>query len=152
MSCFAPNETDPARGHTTGRAWCNGAYARTRAAAWHFAQPDLFDRIEEASHAALDDAPFGVIGMARNGRVEIYNATESKLAGLSPSRVIGRHLFTAVAPCTNNYMIGHRFETEETLDATVDYVFTLRMSPTPVRLRLLKRPDARLMYMVVERR
>ena len=77
---------------------------------------------------------------------------DAALAGLSPARVLGRHFFTAVAPCTNNFMVAQRFETEAEIDATLDYVFTLRMAPTPVTLRLLKRPAARYMYLLVERR
>jgi photoactive yellow protein len=69
-----------------------------------------------------------------------------------PANVIGRHFFSAVAPCTNNFMVAYRFETEPALDAVTDYVFTLRMQPTAVRLRLLKQPLRRLMYLVVERR
>jgi hypothetical protein len=37
------------------------------------------------------------------------------------------------------------------LDAVIDYVFTLRMQPTKVKLRLLKQPGRRRMYLVVER-
>jgi hypothetical protein len=47
-------------------------------------------------------------------------------------------------------MVAQRFETEPALDAIVDYVFTLRMQPTKVRLRLLRQPGRR-MYLVVER-
>jgi hypothetical protein len=49
-------------------------------------------------------------------------------------------------------MVAHRFQTEPVLDEIVDYVFTFRMAPTPVRLRLLKRPGARFAYLVVEKR
>ncbi len=117
-----------------------------------FTQPGLIELLDSLGDQELDNLSFGLIGMALNGRVVLYNETESRLSGLSASRVIGRHLFTQVAPCTNNYMIGHRFETEAELDDTFDYVFTLRMAPTRVRLRLLKHPDARRMYLAVERR
>ena len=119
---------------------------------WNFDEPDLLDRLEEASDAVLDTLPFGVIAMAGNGTVVSYNETESRLSGLMPANVIGRHFFSAVAPCTNNFIVAYRFETEPALDAVTDYVFTLRMQPTAVRLRLLKQPLRRLMYLVVERR
>jgi len=83
--------------------------------------------------------------------VAVYNKAESALSGLRPERVIGRHFFSAIAPCSNNYLVAGRFDEAE-LDAIVDYVFTLRMAPTPVRLRLLRQPNARHMYMIVERR
>ncbi|MDO9711688.1 hypothetical protein [Paracraurococcus lichenis] len=61
-------------------------------------------------------------------------------------------MFSSVAPRTNNFMIAERFETEAEIDATIDYIFTLRMKSTPVRLRTLKRPDAQRMYLLVKRR
>jgi photoactive yellow protein len=73
------------------------------------------------------------------------------LSGLTPSRVVGRLFFSEVAPCTNNFMVAFRFEQEPELDSTIDYVFTLKMSPTPVRLRLLRRPDAPRRFLVVQR-
>jgi photoactive yellow protein len=118
---------------------------------WTFTDPDLLDRLEAADDAALDAAPFGVVAMREDGVVTSYNAAESRLSGLTPAKVVGRHFFTAVAPCTNNFMVAHRFETEPTLDAVVDYVFTFRMQPTKVRLRLLKQPGGLRSYLVVER-
>ena len=118
---------------------------------WTFTEPDLLDKLESAADAVLDAAPFGVIAMAADGVVTSYNATESRLSGLPPAKVVGRHFFSAVAPCTNNFLVAHRFETEPTIDSVIDYVFTLRMAPTPVRLRLLKRPGCRRMYLLVER-
>jgi photoactive yellow protein len=128
--------------------------ARSRAKAEmdrNFTEPGLLDRLDVAGDAALDTAPFGIIAMAENGTVTSYNAAESRLTGLSPAKVIGRHFFSAVAPCTNNFMVAYRFETEPVLDAVIDYVFTLRMQPTKVRLRLLRQPGRRRMYLVVER-
>ena len=40
-------------------------------------------------------------------------------------------------------MVAHRFETEPEVDSTIDYVFTFRLAPTKVRLRLMKRPGGR---------
>ena len=119
---------------------------------WIFTDPNLLDRLEAADDAALDTAPFGVVAMTKGGDVTSYNAAESHLSGLTRARVISRHFFSAVAPCTNNFMVAYRFETETALDDIIDYVFTLRMQPTKVRLRLLKQPGRRRMYLVVERK
>ena len=116
------------------------------------ATPGLFEVLSSATAAELDGLPFGVVALALDGTVEAYNAFEAKLAGLTPGRVIGRNFFSSVAPCTNNFMIAERFQTEPDLDAIIDYVFTLRMTPKKVRLRLLKRSDLAQMYLVVERR
>jgi photoactive yellow protein len=118
---------------------------------WNFTDPSLFDRLEAADDSALDTAPFGVVAMTEDGVVTSYSAAESRLSGLTPAKVVGRRFFSDVAPCANNFMVAHRFETEPALDALVDYVFTLRMQPTKVRLRLLKQPNGRRNYLVVER-
>lgn len=111
---------------------------------------DLYDQLMSSADAQLEDTSFGVVAMDTDHRVVMYNRTESTLSGLSPERVVGRHFFSEVAPCTNNFMVAHRFETEDDLDATIDYVFTLRMKPTPVQLRLLKRPDAARRFLLVQ--
>jgi photoactive yellow protein len=116
-----------------------------------FNAPGLFDWLEAAAHSELDALHFGLIAMAQDGAVEHYNAWEGQLSGLTPERVIGRQFFTSVAPCTNNFMVAHRFETEPEIDAEIDYVFTFRLAPRRVRLRLLKRPGGRRMYLAVTR-
>jgi photoactive yellow protein len=117
-----------------------------------FSQHGLLECLGTADTTTLDALPFGVIGMTTNGTVTSYNTAESRLSGLTPANVVGRHFFSAVAPCTNNFMVAHRFETEATLDDTIDYVFTLRMEPTKVRLRLLKWEGCSQMFLAVDRR
>jgi photoactive yellow protein len=117
-----------------------------------FRSPTLFAWLENATAEALDSLPFGVVAIARDGRVERYNLAESKLSGLTPSRVVGRNFFTSVAPCTNNFMVAHRFETESEIDDVINYVFTFRIAPLKVRLRLLKRSGAECAYLIVETR
>jgi photoactive yellow protein len=117
-----------------------------------FSSPALFDWLEAATPREFDALDFGVVGMDSASIVRRYNVAEGRLSGLTPERVIGRHFFTSVAPCTNNFMVAHRFETETEIDDLIDYVFTFRIAPLKVRLRLLKRPGAGLMYLAVERR
>ena len=117
-----------------------------------FDAPDLLDALTTFDAPALDALPFGVVGMDAAGTVVEYNAYESRRAGISRDRVIGRHFFSEVAPCTNNYLVATRFEEEPALDAVIPYVFTLRMRPTPVELRLLRAPGAGRMYVLVRPR
>ena len=121
-----------------------------------FSQSDVLDSLLALDGEGLDGLDFGVIGIDAEGVVRQYNAVESKLAGLSPERVLGHPLFTVVAPCMNNFMVAHRFEeaaaSGASLDATIDYVLTLRMRPIKVRLRLLARPGAERRYVLVSRR
>ena len=116
-----------------------------------FDHPDLLSLLEHSDMAALDALPFGVIGLDRSSVVSRYNATEARAAGFSPEQVIGRRFFADVAPCMNNYLVALRFEAEDVLDVVMDYVFTLRMAPTPVRLRLLKDASVVTSYVVVLR-
>ncbi len=120
-----------------------------------FDQPDLPALIGTLSPEELDELDFGVIGIDDESVVRRYNATESRLAGLSRDRVVGNPLFTVVAPCMNNYLVAQRFEdakaSGEPLDATIDYVFTLKMRPSKVKLRLIAKPGASHRFVVVLR-
>jgi photoactive yellow protein len=100
-------------------------------------------RLDEANDAALDALPFGIVAMADDSTATSHNLAESRLSGLTPANVIGRHFFSAVAPYTNNFVAAYRFESEPVLDAVIDYVFTLGMQPSNVRLRLLEQPGRR---------
>lgn len=120
-----------------------------------FGQADIVSALAACGAEELDALDFGVIGIDAEGLVRAYNAFESKLAGLAPHRVLGHPLFTAVAPCMNNYLVAQRFEDaaaqQSVLDSTIDYVFTLRMRPVKVNLRLLSYPGASLRYVLVKR-
>lgn len=102
--------------------------------------------------ATIDGLPFGVIGLDRGGSAVVYNAIESQLAGLPKARVLGAAFFDNIAQCMNNFMVAQRFEDEPELDAVIDFVLTLRMRPTPVKLRLLQSASSDIRYVLVERR
>jgi photoactive yellow protein len=108
---------------------------------------ELFELGEET----LATLSFGVVGLGRSGLVEVYNATEARMAGLDPARVVGAHFFDVIAQCMNNFMVAQRFEDEPELDDIVPYVLTLRMRPTPVRLRLLATPNLSRRYILIDR-
>jgi photoactive yellow protein len=114
-----------------------------------FDAPDILVWLEAADDRALDGAPFGIVAMDPSGAVVAYNAYESQVSGLSAARVVGRNFFSEVGPCTNNFMVAQRFEDEGMLDEVLPYVFTLKMKPRRVNLRLLKSPDARRQYLLV---
>jgi photoactive yellow protein len=95
--------------------------------------------------------PFGVIGLDAAGITKVYNATEARLAGLNPEKVIGTSFFDAIAQCMNNFMVAQRFEDEPELDATIPFVLTLRMRPTPVRLRMLASRSVPLRFILIDR-
>lgn len=115
-----------------------------------FSSPDLAAQLLKSTPAELDALSFGVVRMDTEGVVQFYNSFESKLSGMSPETVRGKHFFTEIAPCTNNFMVAERFASEPALDATIDYVFTYRMAPTKVRLRLLRDEAAGWQFLCVE--
>jgi len=120
-----------------------------------FDQADLLAAIDGMDDAALDELPFGVIGIDREGIARRYSATESRLAGLRPERVVGMNFFGAVAQCMNNERVSGRFEAcladGSSLDVTLDYVLTLRMKPTKVKMRLLAGPAHAMRYVCILR-
>ena len=101
--------------------------------------------------AQIDRLDYGVIGLDRDCLVDIYNSTEARLAGLRSVTVIGVHFFLSTAQCMNNFLVAQRLEDEAELDATIDYVLTFRMRPTPVKLRLLRSAAARHRFILLRR-
>lgn len=120
-----------------------------------FEVASLHSVLETLADEQLDHLDFGVIGFDHHESVTRYNATESRLAGLTRERVVGQSLFSVVAPCMNNFLVAQRFQdaaaAAASLDDVIDYVLTLKMRPTKVRLRLLTSPDFASRYVVVQR-
>ena len=107
--------------------------------------------LDGLSSTELDALPFGVVGMRKDGTLAVYNATESRMAGIESSLIMGTHFLSEIGQCMNNFMVAQRFEDETELDAELDYVLTLRMRPTPVRLRLLQTETIAQHYILIRR-
>jgi photoactive yellow protein len=115
-----------------------------------FNQAKLFETLEAVDNQYFDDLDFGVIKMDRQGSIKAYNKCEANLAANDQQEVLGKNFFTQVAPCTNNFMVAERYSKfEEDLDELVDYVFTYRIKPTPVTLRLLASSSSDNQYLIV---
>lgn len=129
----------------------------TQATPPQFDQADMLDWLCAAEPASLDALDFGVIGFGPDAEavVQRYNRTESQGSGLAPDQVLGRPLFSEVAQCMNNYLVAQCFDDAQAdgtvLDEQLPYVFTLRMRPTPVVLRLLAAPGRPLRFVLVQR-
>ncbi len=108
-------------------------------------------KLDAADDATLDGADFGVVGLDARCITTRYNLRESQWAGLSRDSVIGQDFFMTTGICMNNFLVAQRFEDEEHLDVVLDYVLTLRMRPTPVKLRLLKDPAVATRYILIRR-
>ena len=107
--------------------------------------------LESMNASERDALPFGVVGFAADTVVQVYNATEARMAGLDPAAVIGVPFFDAVGQCMNNFMVAQRFEDEPDIDDIIPYVLTLRMRPTRVRLRMLATAGIPRRYILIER-
>src|ERR1700743_3123768 len=123
------------------------------AGAGQFADAGLLGTLEATGLDGIDAFGFGLIVMDRDGRVLGYNQAESKLSGLPADGVVGRNFFVEIGPCPNNSLAAQRYRDsasqETSLDEQLDYVFTYRMAPTPVRLRLLGRRGSAREYLGV---
>ena len=101
-------------------------------ATWQFEDSGLLAALDSAPADRIDDLGFGLIVMDRDGGVTGYNQA-------------------------NNYLIAERFHDARDagagdLDEQLDYVFTYRMSPTPVRLRLMAQAGSAHQYLAVRLR
>ena len=97
------------------------------------------ESIDRMNETELDALPFGAIRLDRNGQVLSYNATEARLTGRDPKRVIGRNFFTEVAPCTNVQAFAGRFRegvAKGELHAIFPYRFDFQMAPRDVTVTL----------------
>jgi len=110
----------------------------------------IIETLSTMDEAALDGLLFGVVGLDSDNVVELYNAYEERYSGLPRGIVVGRHFFSDVAPCMNNYLVAERLA-EAQLDVTLPYVLTFRMRPTPVRLRLLRAAEASRRWVLIAR-
>ena len=121
----------------------------------NFDTHELGQTLSQASSEQLNALAFGVIGFDDEGLVKVYNAYESKVAGLSLDSVIDADLFSTVAPCMNNFLVAQKFEDaideKADLDETMDYVLTLKMKPTRVKLRLISAPQLPYHYVIILR-
>jgi len=116
-----------------------------------FNDTDILQAISDMDDDKLHDCDFGVVKMSKDGVVQAVNNAEVELSGLSQSAFIDKNFFTQVAPCTNNYMVAEKYRKLGELDETIAYVFTYRMKPTPVHLRMLKSQAFESQYLLVER-
>jgi len=104
--------------------------------------------LDEQPNEILDSLNFGLVKMSKNGTVVFYNKAEELITGVKSENTIGKHFFTQVAPCTNNFLVAEKFNNTY-LDEQVQYIFTYITEPIPVQLRLL-RGEGDNQYMLVK--
>ena len=86
-------------------------------------------RVTDLDEEGLDQQPFGIIRLDREGNILSYNLYEEKQARRKREDVVGRNFFTEVAPCTKVKSFYGRFRegvASRELEATFGFVFCLR--------------------------
>ena len=94
---------------------------------------------KKLSPEELDDKPFGVIKLDKDGTILLYNARESELTGRKAADVVGKNFFREVAPCTDVQEFAGAFRAgveRESLHQTFPYVFDYKMQPRKVWVTL----------------
>ncbi len=114
-----------------------------------FDSNDILEWLDEQPDEILDNLNFGLVKMSRTGTVVFYNKEEELITGVKRENSIGKHFFTQVAPCTNNFLVAEKYS-KATLDEQVQYIFTYVTQPIPVQLRLLK-GEGDNQYMLVKK-
>jgi len=104
--------------------------------------PAFIRRLETVRHLSpeeLDELPFGVVKVDREGVVVAYNRSEARLARRRPEEVIGRNFFLEVAPCTNVKEFAERFRkgtVRGSFHETFPFVFTFPNRPVNVMVTI----------------
>jgi len=102
-----------------------------------FDSPNILGWLDEQPNEIFDSLNFGLVKMSKTGTVLFYNKAEELITGVKSENTIGKHFFTQIAPCTNNFLVAEKFNNLN-LDEQVQYIFTYVTQPIPVQLRLLK--------------
>jgi photoactive yellow protein len=101
----------------------------------------------------IDELPFGVIKIDRNGTVLQYNATESHFARREVGSVIGRNFFRDIAPCTRHPSFLGRFlegRDKGEIDVKFEYVFDFKMEPMLVTVQIRKSITDKHFWLLVD--
>jgi photoactive yellow protein len=103
---------------------------------------DEYD-VFELTRTELDELPFGVITLDRQGKILRFNLAEGKLARLAAHSTIGLDFFADVAPCTNVQEFRGRFDDfAAKYDAGVDrfdFSYSFRWGREDVSIALLRK-------------
>lgn len=121
----------------------------------NFSEEGLHSWLDGVDDNALDALDYGVIGLDSTGKARRYSRYEARMAGLERDSVLGTEFLKEIGRCMNNALVAGRLDEAlakgQSLDAVIDYVFAFRSARTPVRLRMLAKPDSDLRYLIVQR-
>jgi photoactive yellow protein len=114
--------------------------------------PDNLDALDDD---ALDQLPFGVVGVDVDGRILRFNLAEARLARLDRESVLGLSFFQRVAPCTSTDAFEGRFRTfiENAVFDHVHfpYVFDFKFGAQDVDVELVRGGTRAAVYFLINR-
>ncbi len=116
---------------------------------------DILGNLGSISREIADSKDFGIVKVDESGIIQLYNKYESELAGVPVANAEGKNFFTQVAICTNNRLFFGKFKegvAKKQLDATFYYVFTYKMKPTNVVIRLYRDPSDHTNWIFIKKR
>lgn len=106
-----------------------------------FVSQDIISNLASISREQANDFNHGAIKLDKEGKILIYNAKESDIAGVPVENAEGKSFFKEVAPCTNNKLFLGKFEQGHEigeLDESFNFTFTYKMTPTSVGIQMVK--------------
>lgn len=118
-----------------------------------FDEKNIAQMLPKMSVEELNALDFGVTGLDNDGMVTSYNNYLVNLSGVSIQKAMGYHYFSNVAPCMNNFMVAQKLEDaiDEKIqfDETINYVLSVRMKPTRVKLRIIHDSNTSVSYILI---
>jgi len=114
--------------------------------------------IASLDDAALDELPFGVIELDRDGVVHRYNLAESRFARLDRASVLGKRFFVEVAPCTRTPefqgRVTEHFELPRDRRPDVvqfSYLFDFKFGAQDVSVEIVRSADPDRVFLCINR-
>lgn len=118
-----------------------------------FDDKNIAHSLSKMSDDELNALDFGVTGLDNDCIVTRYNNYLGNLSGVSTHKALGFHYFTNVGPCMNNFMVAQKLEdaihNSEPLDETINYVLSVKMKPTRVKIRLIHDNSLSVNYVLI---
>lgn len=116
---------------------------------------EILGSLENLSRESADSKNYGVVKVDDAGIIQLYNKYESELAGVLVANAEGKNFFTQVAICTNNRLFYGKFKEgigKGQLDTTFYYVFTYKMKPTNVIIRIYRDSATKTNWIFIKKR
>ncbi len=106
-----------------------------------FVPQEVLQNAGRLTRADVDSFDFGVVKVADDATILLFNQYESDLASVTPPQAEGKKFFTQIGPCANNGLFFGAFKrgvASNNLNVTFPYTFTYRMKPTNVIIHLYR--------------